>query len=213
MNRLLLIAILILVPAELLRGQPLPSVQEVTSRMEARYEMIDDARASFTQTVVLGYASITQTFDGTILFKKPKQYRLESEHQTIVTDGSTVWAYVPANAQVIIDTYKEQRNSVSPDEFLLTLPATYYSTVIGREDGPEGPLLLLKLTPKDDRSFVRTVRLWLLESSMEVRRIQIIDQNETETTYAISSVRLNSGIDDATFRFAAPQGTEVVDLR
>ena len=43
-----------LLPATLLHAQPLPSVQDVTTRMQARYEMIDDVRAEFTQTVVLG---------------------------------------------------------------------------------------------------------------------------------------------------------------
>lgn len=207
------IALCTLISLTLLRAQPLPAVHDVTERMQERYEMIDDVRAQFTQKVVLGYASIEQSFDGSILYKKPKQYRLESEHQTVVTDGSTVWAYVPANGQVIVDTYKEQRNSVSPEEFLLTLPSTYYATVLGRESSPQGSLLQLKLTPKDDRSFVKNVRLWLLESSMEVRRIQIVDQNETETTYTMTSVRLNTSIDDAQFTFVAPDGTEVVDLR
>jgi chaperone LolA len=194
-------------------AQPLPSVSEVTHRLQERYEMIDDVRAEFSQTVVLGYAKIEQSFAGTILFKKPNQYRLQSEHQTLVTNGTTVWAYAPANEQVIIDTYKEQRNSVSPEEFLLTLPTSYYSTVLGREPSPEGQLLQMKLTPKDDRSFVRTVRLWIHEPTMEVRKIRIVDQNETQTTYSLSRIRLNTDLDDAQFTFVAPEGTEIVDLR
>ncbi len=194
-------------------AQNLPAVAEVTQRMQNRFEMIDDVRADFTQRVVLGYANIEQTFTGTILFRKPRQYRLTSEHQTLVTDGTTVWAYVPANGQVIIDSYKEQRNSVSPEQFLLTLPDAYYATVLSRETASNGNLLQLKLTPKDDRSFIRNVRLWMLESSMEVRRIVIVDQNETETTYTITSVRLNTNIDGSLFTFTPPEGTEVVDLR
>jgi len=213
MRTLFLLLTMTIICAGDLASQPLPAVTDVTERMQARYEMIDDVQADFMQTVVLGYASITQSFSGSIRFKKPRQYRLESEHQTIVTDGTTVWAYVPANGQLIIDSYKEQGNSVSPEQFLLTLPETYYATVLEREKGPEGSLLQLKLTPKDDRSFIRNVRLWLLESSMEVRKIQIIDQNETETTYAITAVRLNSDISDGQFTFVAPAGTEVVDLR
>ena len=213
MRRIMMYAALLAVPCGGALSQSLPAVKDVTQRMQERYEMIDDVRAEFTQTVVLGYARITQSFTGTILFRKPKQYRLESEHQTIVTNGMTVWAYVPSNGQVIIDAYKEQGNSVSPEGFLLTLPETYYTTVLGREKGAEGDLLQLKLTPKDDRSFIRNVRMWVLESTTEVRKIQIIDQNETETTYAITSVRLNTGIDDRQFTFVAPDGTEVVDLR
>ena len=194
-------------------GQPLPKVKDITDRMQRRYDMVDDATASFTQSIKLGYANVEQSFDGTVVFKKPKRYRLESEHQTLVTDGATVWAYAPANKQVIVDTYKEQRNSVSPEEFLLSLPSSYYATVVSRETIQGDQTVVLKLLPKDDRSFVRSVRLWVMESSAEVRQIQIIDQNETETTYAIGSTRLNTNVPDSAFTFSAPAGTEVVDLR
>lgn len=194
-------------------GQALPTVRDMTDRMQRRYDMVDDASASFTQSIKLGYANVEQSFKGSVVFKKPKRYRLESEHQTLVTDGVTVWAYAPANKQVIVDTYKEQRNSVSPEEFLLSLPTSYYATVVSRETIGGDATVVLKLLPKDDRSFVRSVRLWVVESSAEVRRIQIIDQNETETTYAIESTRLNTNVSDATFSFSAPAGTEIVDLR
>lgn len=196
-----------------LSAQPLPTVKEITERMQRRYDMVDDARAEFTQTIKLGYANVEQSFKGSLVFRKPNRYRLESEHQTVVTDGVTVWAYAPANRQVIVDRYKEQRNSVSPEEFLLSLPTSYYATVVGRETVSGDRAVVLKLLPKDDRSFIRSVRLWVVESSAEVRQIQIMDQNETETVYGITSIRLNTNVPDATFQFSAPTGTEVVDLR
>jgi chaperone LolA len=194
-------------------AQSLPAVKEITERMQRRYEMVDDARAEFTQMIKLGYANVEQSFEGSLAFKKPNRYRLETEHQTVVTDGVTVWAYAPANRQVIVDRYKEQRNSVSPEEFLLSLPTSYYATVVGRETVGSDRAAVLKLLPKDDRSFIRSVRLWVVESTAEVRKIQILDQNETETVYLITSIRLNTNVPDATFQFTAPTGTEVVDLR
>ncbi len=206
-------AILVAAVATVAAGQPLPTVKGVTERMQRRYDMVDDASAHFAQTIKLGYANVEQSFEGSVVFKKPTRYRLESEHQTLVTDGVTVWAYAPANRQVIVDSYKEQRNSVSPENFLLSLPTSYYATVVSREAVDGNAAVVLKLLPKDDRSFVRSVRMWVLESSAEVRRIQIIDQNETETTYAIRSIRLNTNVPDSVFTFSAPAGIEVVDLR
>lgn len=195
------------------QAQPVPGVKDLTERMQRRYDMIDDVTALYDQHVKLGYANVDQDFKGRLVFKKPKRYRLESDHQTLVTDGSTVWAYTPANKQVIIDAYKEQRNSVSPEEFLLNLPSTYYSTVIGREVVNELRTVVLKLTPKDDRSFVKSVRLWLVEATAEVKRIQVTDQNETQTTYHMTSIRMNTNVPDTDFQFIPPPGTDVVDLR
>src|SRR5574341_535043 len=114
-----------------------------------------------------------------MVMKKPKKYRIESEHQTIVTDGTTVWAYSPVNNQVVVDRYKEGGNVISPDQFLLNLPENYTSTILGREKSKEGAQLTLKLVPKDDRSFVRWVKLWVDEDTWVVRKISVIDLNDT----------------------------------
>ena len=189
------------------------SMNQVTENMQRRYEMIDNVVAGFSQQVKLGFSNIEQRFIGTLTMKKPKMYRVESEHQTLVTDGLTVWAYSPANKQVVIDKYKEKQNSISPDQFLLNLPSEYYSTLLGRESEGTRSLLTVKLVPKDDRSFIRSVKLWVVEGTWDVRRIVIVDVNETETTYVIERLSLNTTINDTVFSFSPPPATEIVDLR
>ncbi len=189
------------------------TVQEITERMHRRHEMIDDATADFTQRVKFGFSKIEQTFDGTLRMKKPNKYRIESEYQTLVTDGSTVWAYSPVNNQVLIDRYKENQNSISPDKFLLNIPSAYYATLLGREKVGDLQTLTLKLVPKDDRSFVKSVKVWVEDGTWVVQKVSIVDVNETETTYLIKNIKLNSNIKETMFTFIAPSGTEVVDLR
>jgi outer membrane lipoprotein-sorting protein len=125
----------------------------------------------------------------------------------------TVWAYSTANNQVIIDKYKENNNSLSPEQFMLNLPANYYASVLGSEKLSEGMLILLKLVPKDDRSFVKSVKLSVEEHGWLVRKIMILDVNETETTYTVKDIKLNTNIKEKTFAFETPEGAEVVDLR
>jgi chaperone LolA len=214
MNRTLALLTFVVAGVLIGKGQDPPlTVKEVTDRLQARSAMIDDAVAVFEQHVTFGYSNIEQTFSGTLTMKKPKSYRIESEQQTIVTDGTTVWAYAPANKQVLIDKYKENENSLSPEQFLLNLPAAYYISLLGTEH-PSGPLqYVLKLVPKDDRSFVRSVKIWVESGSWNVRRILIVDVNDTETTYVIKDITLNSNVNTRTFTFIPPAGTEVVDLR
>ena len=190
-----------------------PTVQEITERMQRRQEMIDDATAEFTQHVKFGFSKIEQTFDGTLRMKKPNKYRIESEYQTLVTDGSTVWAYSPVNNQVLIDRYKENQNSISPEKFLLNIPSAYYATLLGRDRLGDLQTLTLKLVPKDDRSFVKSVKVWVEDGTWIVQKVSIVDVNETETTYTIKNIKLNTNIKETMFTFTAPSGTEVVDLR
>ena len=189
------------------------SMSELTSNMQRRYETIENVVAKFAQQVKFGFSNIEQRFTGTLIMKKPRMYRIESEHQTLVTDGTTVWAYSPVNKQVVVDKYKEKQNSISPDLFLLNLPSDYYSTLLGRETEAEKSLLTVKLVPKDDRSFIKSVKLWIVDGTWDVRKILIVDVNETETMYVIDRLSQNTAINDSLFSFSPPAGTEIVDLR
>jgi chaperone LolA len=189
------------------------TVKQVTEQLHHRYEMIDDAIVQFEQHVKFGFSNIDQNFSGKLKMKKPKHYRIESEHQTIVTDGTTVWAYSTANNQVIVDKYKENSNSISPEQFMLNLPANYYASLLGYEKQSSVNIILLKLIPKDDRSFVKSVKISVEENGWLLRKIVILDVNETETTYTIKDIKLNTNIKDKTFTFETPEGAEVVDLR
>ena len=189
------------------------TVKQVTEQLNHRYEMIDDAVVHFEQHVKFGYSNIDQNFSGTLKMKKIKHYRIESELQTIVTDGTTVWVYSTANNQVIVDNYKENSNSISPEQFMLNLPANYYASLLGVEKQSAGYVVLLKLVPKDDRSFVKSVKISVEENSWMLRKIVILDINDTETTYTVKDIKLNTNIKEKTFTFETPIGAEVVDLR
>ena len=207
-------AILVMCLAALpFRQQKEWSVKEVTENVQGRYESIHDATAQFTQHVKFGFSQIEQDFVGTLTMKKPNKYRVESEHQTFVTDGSTVWAYSPVNKQVLIDRYKENENTLSPELFLLNLPANYYATLLGDERSGQTHLITLKLVPKDDQSFVKSMKVWIEVESWIVRKVEIVDVNDTEKTYTVHDVRMNSNVKDSAFAFTPPPGTEVVDLR
>jgi chaperone LolA len=116
MNRVKLGLIVLLGVSTVAAQEKELTVKYVTDQIQHRYEMVDDAVAQFEQQVKFGYSKIEQTFTGTLYMKKPNRYRIESEHQTIVTDGISVWAYSPANNQVILDHYKENQNSLTANK-------------------------------------------------------------------------------------------------
>jgi chaperone LolA len=194
-------------------GRQTPDLASVTAGMQKRYASMENVSARFTQEVRFGFSNIRQEFTGTLRMKKPNKIRIESESQTLVTDGATVWAYSPVNKQVVIDHYKENKNSITPDRFLGSIPDNFYATVLGTETGSGGRQVVLKLVPKDDASFIRAVRLYVEEGVWTVRRIAVEDVNETTTNYTIEDLQLNTPLDGTTFVFMPPPGTDIVDLR
>ena len=189
------------------------TVKDVTDKLQKRYESIQDATARFSQHVKFGFSKIEQDFVGTLRMKKPHKYRIETEYQTLVTDGATVWSYSPVNRQVLIDRYKETPDSFTPEQFLLNLPANYYASIVSQEKPGEGSLIVLKLLPKDDQSFIKSMKVWIEESSWVVRKVEMLDVNDTEKTYTVQEIKINTNLKENTFAFAPPAGTEVVDLR
>ena len=189
------------------------SVKEITDRLQKKYDSLQDATAHFTQHVKFGFSKIEQNFSGIFRMKRPNKYRVETEYQTLVTDGTTVWSYSPVNKQVLIDRYKETPESFTPEQFLLNLPANYYASLIQQEKKADAIWFALKLVPKDDQSFIKSMKVWVEEGSWVVRKVEMLDVNDTEKTYNVQEIKINTGLKDGTFAFTAPAGTEVVDLR
>jgi outer membrane lipoprotein-sorting protein len=75
------------------------TVKEITDRLQKRYESIEDATARFSQHVKFGFSKIEQDFAGTLKMKKPHKYRIETEYQTLVTDGVTVCRTLPLTSR------------------------------------------------------------------------------------------------------------------
>jgi outer membrane lipoprotein carrier protein len=212
MQRILLV--LCLAFSSSLVGQPKEyTVKEITDRLQKKYESIQDATARFTQHVKFGFSKIEQDFAGTLKMKKLHKYRVETEYQTLVTDGVTVWSYSPVNKQMLIDKYKETGNSFTPEQFLLNLPSNYFATIVQPDQGADKSLIALKLVPKDDQSFVKSMKVWVDEGTWVVKRVEMLDVNDTEKIYSVQDIKINTGLKENTFTFTPPQGTEVVDLR
>ncbi len=189
------------------------AAQEIIQKVQEKYKAIDDAIVKFTQTVKYPLSQIEQTFQGTMYIKKPTKYRIETEQQTLVTDGATSWAYSPRDKQVVIDTYKEEKGSVSPDKLLLTYPEDFYSALVEEGKVNDVRTYVLKLTPKQDDSFIKAMKVWIDEDDWIIRKVEMSDVNDTKMTYMVKSVLINKGIADAQFEFKVPVGTQTIDLR
>ena len=190
-----------------------PSAKDVLKKLQKRYETINDATVEFHQSTKFSLSKAEQISEGTVYMKKGAKYRVETEQRTFVTDGETVWTYSPVTNQVLIDHFEETPRSFSPEKFLLKAPTDYSATFLRKEESSSGVSFVLKLVPKSDDSFIQSMRLWVQDKTWLIRKVEMLDQNETETTYEVRDIVINSGIDDKRFRFDVPAGAEVVDLR
>jgi outer membrane lipoprotein carrier protein len=186
---------------------------DILAKMQEKYESIRDASLTFTRHIVFGVTQSQQDFTGRLLMKKPKKYRIELEDQTIVTDGASAWTYSSLNAQVFIDNYREDSLSFSPDRILVNVPGNYSATLLGKEKVLERETSVLKLIPRSTKSTIKWMKLWVDQDDWLMRKIQLLDIGDNQTTYVIRDVKLNAGIPDTMFVFSPPPGVEVIDVR
>jgi len=189
------------------------TAQDVLERVHARYEQVNDAEVRFTQKVKFALAKLEQEVTGTLQFKKTNKYRVEFEGQLVVTNGEAVWSYSAQNNQVLIDRFKLDDRSMSPERILSAAPEDYAATLVTREKGAHGDVIVLKLTPRDQGSVVKSMKLWVQESDWLIHKVEIQDQHGKETTYQVLSFKTNIGLPDSRFVYQIPAGVEVVDLR
>ncbi|MGB9773985.1 MAG: outer membrane lipoprotein chaperone LolA [Bacteroidota bacterium] len=186
---------------------------DILKHLQETYHSAKDATIEFTQTVKFTLTNAVQTFRGTLFMKKPNYYRFENEEQTIVTNGKIVWSYSAVNHQVVVDTYRDDPQAFTPDRFLFGLPRDYYSALLGKEKLRGKEMYVLRLVPKEEQAFVRSLKLWVDPEQWVARKVIVVDVNETETTYILARISFNTGLSNSLFEFSPPKGTEVVDLR
>lgn len=184
--------------------------QEIIKKVQSKYENITDAKATFTQTLKSSGGKANSS-SGVIYIKKADKYRIEAGGQIIITDGKTSWSYSPRRKQVVIDNYKDDGNSFSPNKFLFNYPENFYSDLDGEENVGGVDCYIIKLTPRSSGS-VKSAKLWVDKNEDLIRKINIVT-NESSNTYSLKDISLNAGLSSSKFSFTPPAGVEVIDLR
>lgn len=210
LKQLTLIAVLVVASTVLGRTQ---DVDEVLSHLQKKYASLRDLYAAFTQTVRFGVTGATQSFEGKVWMKKGNRYRIEMENRTIVTDGASVWTYSDLNRQVFIDVFRDDPKAITPDRMLTDIPKNYVATLLERETIDGTKTHVLKLSPRDTRSLVKSMKVWVDPSEWLMVKVEVLDVSGNLTTYRIREVAFNGGLSDRIFHFDIPPDVEVIDLR
>ncbi len=184
--------------------------QDIIKNVQSKYDNITDAKATFTQTVK-GSGGKGNSSSGVIYVKKQDYYRIEAGNQVIITDGVTSWVYSPAKKQVVVDNYKDDASSFSPNKFLFKYPENFYSDLQGEENIGGADCYVIKLTPRSSGS-VKSAKIWIDKNENLIRKITI-STGQSTSTYTLKDITLDAGVSSSKFSFTPPSGVEVIDLR
>ena len=208
LSRLLLVAIFLTIGDQ----ATAQDADDVFERLKDKYDSIESLRAEFSQTMSSSYMDEEATSRG-VLVVQGDRYRVETEGQTLVTDGDVTWVYMPSQNQVLINDYNEDEQTFSISEFLFDYEENYDASQVALTQLGGTRHFVLTLTPKKDDAFFTEATLSVRESDNVITRLQVVDVNGTTMIFNLENIQLNPSLQENTFSFTPPKGTEVIDLR
>ena len=180
--------------------------EAVARGLQQRYGAIESLRAQFVQTAG------GQRLRGT-LSVRDDAFRLDLGSQVLVTDGGTLWSYSRDDDQVVVQDYDPARVGFSVGQLFTNYLDVFRAT--GASKATVGGVRhdVLTLRPRQPGSSVRDATLYVRSSDAVPTRVRVHDTSGGTLAFDLQNVERNVSLPASTFRFAAPRGTEVVDLR
>ena len=191
---------------------PHDSATEVAGALQTKYDRVRDFTADFTQLHVGLLKKKGSVHSGKLQVKKPGKMRWDytaPEKQLFVSDGSTIYLYVPADKQVTVSPVPKQ-DATSAMMFLTgkgNIVRDFAVTFTPK--APEGTYGL-RLQPKVAERDYDWLELVVEKSSLQIRQLTAANRQGGQETFTFTNFKENIGLSDKTFEFTIPRGVDVV---
>ncbi len=203
-------------------------------------EQIADFSADFSQESHIASIDRTQYGQGVVQFKfetaavqKSPQAKFRWEYQEpsvqeIISDGQTMWVYLPENRQVIESDISQidAQQGENPVTFLSGLGnlSRDFSINWGDPRIVEAEGYLLQLEPRKASQFIQKIEIVVSEAAVNawlkknktgeifpILSTLVTDPNGNKTAIKFRDIQVNQKLSDKLFTFDRPEGVEVVD--
>jgi outer membrane lipoprotein carrier protein len=185
--------------------------EKIFGNVEKRLKKLKTVSFSFNQVFYQKVADRYIKRPGKLWLKEPHLIRLEGPAQQVVTDGRTVWMYVPRNKQVTVSTFIQGEGGFQTPWSLFEDSKNKNAEYLGSEElnGEMCDILLLESAIQGGIP----VKVWIeRKRDIPLRTLEERENGDT-VEYVLSDIVLNEKIDDEMFVFVAPEGVETIDLR
>ncbi len=192
------------------------TVSDVVSEVKKKFGSLDSYQASFT--IVSDKLGKRKRQTGTVKYKANNKLLIEFRRpygQKIISNGSTMWIYIPSMNVVAEQDLKEEPGlfATTSKSGLRTLFAKYHYRFASKEqpekqrDGSKMYTLLLK--QKESRAGYRDIKLWISEDYF-IRKASGKTSTGKEIDIVLSDIKTNIKLPNALFKFDIPARARVI---
>lgn len=243
MKKRLLVGIILGLLIPTIAGAANVGLRDVINALEVPFQgagagQVHDVRADFFQESRIASLDRSQRGRGTVSFLfEPGDSRRggvamfnwqydEPSEQEIVSDGRTMWVYLPESRQVIESdlTMVSRESATNPVTFLSGLGKLSHDFFItfANPDTDSAGNYILELRPKQSSPLIRNLLIVVDRDAAQAQAsgsdrvyfpilsTTVTAPDDNQTVIEFSKITLNRGLSRADFRFRQPPGVEVV---
>jgi len=184
------------------------AVDTAADQLKYKLARLNSYQASFQQTVTDATQQQVQQGEGYLSLKQPSMFRFETispSPNLLIGDGRTLWHYDETLEELkVYDATKEVDKT--PFVLLTSSDAKLWAlyTVTGQGE-------TFAIEPKDKNNPVQ--KLTLQFSGVGLAKMAVTSQDGQTSSFEFIAMQSNVPIDSAQFKFSAPTGVDIVDLR
>jgi len=190
-------------------------VHHIAQAVDDHYNHLQSLQAEFTE-IYRGEGTEREE-SGQLWLKKPRKMRWEyrsPKEKLFVSDGQSVWFYLPSEKQLRKTDFRKLDDLRSPIAFLLGKTKLEKELEGLSKAVDQAPLtagnVVLRGVPKGMADQVSEVQLEITPSH-QIARISLTEPDGGTTEFRFSNWKENLELADSQFRFNPPAGVETVE--
>ena len=194
---------------------PVKDLNTLIDGVDKAFASMKDFQAKFIQ-ISKNPVNQSQQDEGLLYLTKDKKMRVDyqkPEEKHFISNGKTLFTYVPANRQVTQDVVKDSMVEQFPIMFLLgrsglrkEFKEVRFLNVKPMFEGDQ----VLRLTPNRKSQDIERIEIEVNPRTNLIDRMTILNTDKSSTDFAFLDIEINRNIPASTFEFTPPQGIRVV---
>ncbi len=202
----------VILTAFLIGGVQAQTSKDVLAQLQKRYDDLNDLEVSFEQQVHSGVFASTQKTSGKMYLARDDKFRMQTDEQTIVSDGELLWVYSKENKQVTIDKVAKTADLVRPSDYLFTFRESYSTSLLPDTILGKTECIRVKLVSDEKDEFIQRMTLFVGKEDLLTHRAEYDDINGNRVEISFKDIKIDKGLKPEIFKFKTPKGVEEIRL-
>ena len=187
--------------------------EDLTDRIQKRYDTLQSFRGFFLQKLTNASSREVQERLGSITFKRPRFIRWETtspENELLIIGQDTVWEYFPEEETVYRYSVEQVLSSKTMIRFL-SGEANLKDDFIVEDLGTDGDFRHLKIVPMEPEPNLVEGELWVRPGQDMLEKIKLVDFFGNINELELTGIEIDVNVEEKDFVLSPPKGTEVIE--